>query len=460
MDRFPTIHCFLLALMGAVVLSIGTAFGEPPVEESEPRSSEPSLESSAVTPEATSASPSGLFADFSVAPLALPSRVLGDKAATMKALKGFQTMEIHVRGRTSKSPEFRSASALVKAADSATAIRLGEQEALERGLLNREMTAVMYAARDGGDSVQLGWAAEWKTSAAQGGRPPPGAGGGDRGMVGGPTDCTPVPVRRGREDLREIGRTHTARLNTHASDIDGQLWQVFEREYRPVLEEALEEFEGVPTGMKRMDFGSDGEWEAYQCDRGLTQWVEGVTACLEQGAGCPYGPRFSMSNGPVFGIKFPGVYLPEECVAASRWQQGFEDAGRIAISEISSEVDAVWMEEAVDLALLLDWIEELEEPCGFTGNLPNETSWTVAEQAWQEALDAWRSRMVSPEDAGQWNPSNVRIRPADVGTLDGVVRYATESSAGRDRIADAQQRALDALRSLGNSEDEIPRFGF
>ena len=143
-------------------------------------------------------------------------------------------------------------------------------------------------------------------------------------------------------------------------------------------------------------------------------------------------------------------------MAASRWQQGFEDAGRIAISEISSEVDAVWMEEAVDLALLLDWIEELEEPCGFTGNLPNETSWTVAEQAWQEALDAWRSRMVSPEDAGQWNPSNVRIRPADVGTLDGVVRYATESSAGRDRIADAQQRALDALRSLGNSEDEIP----
>ena len=49
MDCFPTIHCFLLALMGAVVLSIGTAFGEPLVEESEPRSSEPSLESSAVT---------------------------------------------------------------------------------------------------------------------------------------------------------------------------------------------------------------------------------------------------------------------------------------------------------------------------------------------------------------------------------------------------------------------------
>ena len=54
----------------------------------------------------------------------------------MKALKGFQTMEIHVRGRTSKSPEFRSASALVKAADLATAIRL-ENRKLERGLLNR-----------------------------------------------------------------------------------------------------------------------------------------------------------------------------------------------------------------------------------------------------------------------------------------------------------------------------------
>ena len=239
---------------------------------------------------------------------------------------------------------------------------------------------------------------------------------------------------------------HTARLNTHASDIDGQLWQVFEREYRPVLEEALEEFEGVPTGMKRMDFGSDGEWKAYQCDRGLTQWVEGVTACLEQGAGCPYGPRFSMSNGPVFGIKFPGVYLPEECVAASRWQQDLKTPA-IAIRD-PSEVDAVWMEEAVDLALLLDWIEELEEPCGFTGNLPNETSWTVAEQAWQEALDAWRSRMVSPEDAGQWNPSNVRIRPAD-GNIDGVVRYATESSAGR--IASrTPSSAPDALRSLGN----------
>ena len=448
---------FWVFTTGLILLSMGSAFGQSPAdEENTPPVDEESAAASAASNEVPTPK-RGLNWESPVGPLSRPFQSLGDQATIMDALKGFKTIEIHVRGKDSKSAEFRAASGLVQAADPTTAIRLGEQEALERGLLRREMTAVVYVARTNEEAVQLGWAAEWKTKSEQG----------EAVLLLERIEATeewlgdrPIAFQSLCEealvDLRRMGRANTARLNAYAAEIDGQLWRVFEQGYRPVLESALETFEGVPTHRKRMAFSSQEEWEAYQCDRGLTQWVEGVAECLEQGGQCPYGPRFSMSNGPVFGVKFPGVYLPEECVAATAWQEGFEEAAHAAISQVASEVDAVWMEEAIDLSLLQDWIAEVEEPCGWTGNVKSEGAWQAADQAWQTALDRWREKEVRAKETGTWNRSTVRFRPADVGTLDSFLRYDSPSNADRERLADAQERVRETFQMLIPSREEPP----